>query len=309
MRSDLLAADPKCPACGAPATIVSDAVLHEDTAFLVCGCYDPGDYPLAEAVPPPRPIAPPCAFCGAVETRTWFAAAKRWRYVRECAADCGCPACIEGRRCAELVEARRLAEIVARERDKRGQRLGAAGIPRAYEHCEIATYQALPEVALAKEQVLAFAARLSEHLTAGRGLWFIGPTGTGKTHLAVAVLRLAIDAGWGGLYCWTRDYLRDLRGSYDDRRLDPLPRLLAAPVLLLDDVGEARVDRNPEHVREALIDVLGHRHMDLRPTLVTTNRTRLELREDTDERITSRLAEMCQVVVMDGPDYRLREDA
>jgi len=309
MRSDFVAADPKCPACGASAKLVQDPVLDEIAAFLACDCYGPGDYPLAEATPPPRPASGPCTDCGAAETRTWVAAIRRWRYMRDCTTECACAACEERRdrethAAAQAEMAQRLVAILDCER-----RLRAAGIPRAYGRCEIATYQALPEVATAKQRVIEFAGRLSDHLNAGRGLWFIGPTGTGKTHLAVAVLKLAIDAGWGGLYCWTRDYLRDLRASYDDRQLDPLPRLLGASVLLLDDVGEARLDRNPEWVREALIDVLGHRHMDLRPTLVTSNRSRRELREDLDERITSRLAEMCEVVVLEGPDYRLREGA
>lgn len=301
-------APPECPACGAPGKLVDDPVLHETTAFLACGCYGADDYPLADAEAPPRPVADPCAWCGAVELRTWVAAIRRWRYVRECAAGCGCPECAERAQRAETAAVERemhdqLAMIAECDR-----RLAAAGIPRAYAQCEIASFRALPEVADARQQVCAFAVHLVERLNAGRGLWFIGPTGTGKTHLAVAALRLAVEAGWRGLYCWTRDYLRDLRRSYDDHNLDPLPRLIEAPLLLLDDLGESRVDRNPEHVREALIDVLGRRHMDLRPTLVTSNRTRGELREDLDERITSRLAEMCEVVVLEGPDYRLRSD-
>ena len=43
--------------------------------------------------------------------------------------------------------------------------------------------------------VRSFVSRIDEHLDAGRGLWFVGPVGTGKTTLAMLVSKAALKAG------------------------------------------------------------------------------------------------------------------
>ena len=40
-----------------------------------------------------------------------------------------------------------------------------------------------------------FATSIDDKLDGGRGLWFMGPVGTGKTTLAMLVSKAAIDAG------------------------------------------------------------------------------------------------------------------
>jgi DNA replication protein DnaC len=64
-------------------------------------------------------------------------------------------------------------------------------VPQRYEHCTFQTYQvstASQERAL--EEATRFAAR---YPNVSRGLMFTGPTGVGKTHLAVAVLRALVE--------------------------------------------------------------------------------------------------------------------
>ena len=41
--------------------------------------------------------------------------------------------------------------------------------------------------------VRRFVDRIDEHLDAGRGLWFMGPVGTGKTTLAMLVSKAALE--------------------------------------------------------------------------------------------------------------------
>src|SRR5947209_12710963 len=43
--------------------------------------------------------------------------------------------------------------------------------------------------------VRRYAATIDQQLDSGRGLWFMGPVGTGKTTLAMLVSKAALDAG------------------------------------------------------------------------------------------------------------------
>lgn len=300
---------PHCPVCETPAIPVTDPILREETPVLRCGCFGLGDV-LAAGVTPPRELLPPCPSCGAVEIRTWLPILRRWNYHRACAPECSCEEC-EKRRHREA-DAQRHAEAERQSREHLQQvaehdaRLAAARIPARFGACTIEGFErsALNEPAV--EAVAAYVADLGDHLSAGRGLWLVGPVGVGKTHLAVAVLRCALGAGFAGLYLPAREYMRQLRHSYGDEAPDPLPEAGGVQLLVFDDLGSVRLDRNPEHVREALLDLLDRRYLDMRPTIITSNRTAKELREEIDERIVSRLSETCARIVLPGEDYRLR---
>src|SRR5947209_1681005 len=71
----------------------------------------------------------------------------------------------------------------------------SAVIPRRYRDAAFDR----PPVTDIEPQVVAavrrFAERIDDRLDAGRGLWFMGPVGTGKTTLAMLVSKAALNAG------------------------------------------------------------------------------------------------------------------
>ena len=73
-------------------------------------------------------------------------------------------------------------------------------------------------------------------------------------------------------------------------------------MLALDDLGSEQVT---DWVREQLFLVINSRYEQMLPTIITTNDSLESLEEHVGQRITSRIAGMCQGVVLDGPDYRL----
>jgi DNA replication protein DnaC len=155
-------------------------------------------------------------------------------------------------------------------------------------------------------EVRAFADRIERQLDEGRGLSFVGQTGTGKTTLAMLVSKAALAAGRTvAIYSMPR-LLTVIRQTYDDgalqRDIDLIDRLVAVDLLHVDDLGAERT--NP-WVLEQLYSIVNGRYEEQRSIVLTTNITeRQELRDQVGERTLSRLSEMCQDIPVYGDDRR-----
>src|SRR5438128_761583 len=96
-------------------------------------------------------------------------------------------------------------------RERAGRmRLADANIPKRYQHCTLDNFSAYNE---SLERAAVLARRVADAFPViGRGLLLEGQPGVGKTHLAVAVLKQAIEATSAhGLFYDTRDLLRVIR--------------------------------------------------------------------------------------------------
>jgi DNA replication protein DnaC len=154
--------------------------------------------------------------------------------------------------------------------------------------------------------VRAYVRRLDEHLDSGRGLWFEGDVGTGKTTLAMLVSKAALDAGRTvAIYSLPR-LLAEIRTTFDedaDRSyVALLDRLTAVDLLHVDDVG---AEKTSPWVLEQLYALVNARYEEERSMLITTNLDREALAEQIGARTVSRLSEMCEVLPLYGSDARL----
>jgi DNA replication protein DnaC len=143
-------------------------------------------------------------------------------------------------------------------------------------------------------------------IDANRGLVLWGTFGTGKTHLAAAVVRRRLSEGVIGLFIKTPALLNRMRATFDKDSTGPTAaELLAAvkrvPLLVLDDLG---VEKTTDWVLETLYEIVDSRYCDGLPLVITTNLTAPELRKQIGKRIASRLAEMCVWIEMNGDDRR-----
>jgi DNA replication protein DnaC len=121
-------------------------------------------------------------------------------------------------------------------------------------------------------QVRAFVRSIDDNLEGGRGLWFDGPVGTGKTSLAILVAKAAKDAGRSYAVYPVPRLLAEIKRTFDrdasDSYLGFFRRLCTVDVLVLDDLG---AEKQTEWVLEQLYSIVNERWQDRRSIVVTTN--------------------------------------
>ena len=106
----------------------------------------------------------------------------------------------------------------------------------------------------------------------GRGIYFCGDVGVGKTHLAVAVMNELISRKRvPALFVTVPELLDNMRGAYNDpgRDIDEwMDSVKNAELLLLDDLGAERAN---DWVRERIFVIVNHRYREELPTIFTSN--------------------------------------
>jgi DNA replication protein DnaC len=98
---------------------------------------------------------------------------------------------------------------------------------------------------------------------------FLGPPGTGKSHLAQAIGQAAIQQGYRVLYREAHTLLDELAdATLDGTRKEHMEWLVSMPLLILDDLGMRKL---PMTAAEDLLEIIMRRY-ERASTLVTSNR-------------------------------------
>jgi DNA replication protein DnaC len=98
---------------------------------------------------------------------------------------------------------------------------------------------------------------------------FLGPGGTGKSHLAQAIGQAAIQQGYRVLYRETHVLLDDLAEAVaDGTRKEFMESLTTVPLLIIDDFGMRKL---PMTAAEDLLEIVMRRY-ERASTLLTSNR-------------------------------------
>ncbi|HVF02014.1 MAG TPA: AFG1/ZapE family ATPase [Rubrobacteraceae bacterium] len=154
-------------------------------------------------------------------------------------------------------------------------------------------------------RVEEYLANWEENREEGRGLYLCGGVGTGKTHLAVAILNeLVRKKRVPSLFVTVPELLDNLRETYNKpgRNLDEwMDAVQNAEFLVLDDLGS---ERPTEWVRERIFVIVNHRYREALPTVFTSNIGPEELPAQLSGRTASRIIAMCEGVEIEGDDYR-----
>lgn len=161
------------------------------------------------------------------------------------------------------------------------------GIPKLYADCSLETYRGNDRLITA----------LRECRT--DGIVLRGPTGCGKTHLAIAIIRD------NGVFITVPDLLLKIRSSFQgggETEEEIIRHYSSLPTLVLDDFG---AEKTSEFAITTLYIILDRRIRDCRRTIITTNLTQDQIEETFGARIASRLAGM-ENIKINMPDHRKR---
>lgn len=238
------------------------------------------------------PPEPKCRYCGRGLEPLGAALLGQVRWVSH--EPCGC----EG----ELAEQ---AERERREREEAeaemARRIAASGIKRRFRNAQTSIPAAV-----------SYLGRFGD--IQGRGLYFRGGVGTGKTTAASAIARALVYTGYSVIVTTTLEMLDSIQDTYGTgaKSAEGVGRYGRCDLLVLDDLGKEGAN---SWAMTTLFQVVNRRYEEMLPTIVTSQYGIEEIERrlarggerETAAAIASRLRETCEVVDLGNRDRRRRE--
>ena len=217
-----------------------------------------------------------------------------------------CPECEHEKEKARSLreEANARAEIAAWRIE---QLMGRACIPprfanRSFENFRTEEPDQRNALALCMDYSLT---HWEETMKAGRAMIILGRPGTGKTHLAAAMVRSVVSRGFPAVYVKEADIFRQIKESYMSRTVSErqaMADFVKPALLVIDEVG--RQYGTPAE-RSMFFDVVDKRYEAMRPTVLVSNLDTPNFREFLGPAILSRLCEGGGVFLsLTGKDMR-----
>ncbi len=160
-----------------------------------------------------------------------------------------------------------------------------------------------------------------EAVRKGESLFLTGKQGSGKTHLAIALMgcwyseTLALHENkiypmkGAPVFLPVVELLLEIKNSWreqEDKRteseMEVLNKYSRCPFLVLDDLGAEKMS---EWSRTVFYLLLDRRYRDMKQTIITSNLTQGQIATEFDARVASRISEMGVCLNLGDKDWRL----
>ena len=137
-----------------------------------------------------------------------------------------------------------------------------------------------------------YADNFDTRLSAGGGMIFCGEAGTGKTHLASAIINKIIHDQYASVFMSALAATRHVKATYAKdsykSESDAIKDFLRPDLLVIDEVG---VQFGTDAEKIILFEIINQRYQHVKPTILISNLTLDELSEYIGERVVDRMYE------------------
>lgn len=185
------------------------------------------------------------------------------------------------------------------EKSDRIERYRKSGVPERYFKESLDTYKINNEMqATAAKAATNFlhAVKCGEF----KSLVMIGNAGTGKTHLACAIIREA-----GGKYRTAPDIVEEMRRAKsftaNDTEADIIKYYGHVPLLVIDEIGRGIAATDEKYM---LYQILNARYNTRKPTILISNHKKADFLQYIGVAVADRLVESAEILELNGESYR-----
>lgn len=130
---------------------------------------------------------------------------------------------------------------------------------------------------------------------------FLGKTGTGKNHLAAAMIRERITKGRSAVIWRVKKLIDELLGASLDEKRDMLRELYAVDLLILNELGRST---DKKFFQDTFFDLFDERHENYRQTVIISNLNKNETLGMFDVALQRKLSESSKVMEFTWDNYK-----
>lgn len=234
-----------------------------------------------------------CSICGNEYTQRFVPYINLW---------CGeCDCVIDQRKAGE----QKLCEMQRQRKIERN--ICNSDIPKLYSKSTFETFEERPEIKKAINISKKYAELFQKLKEDGKGILFIGNTGSGKTHLAIAIAQEVLKQGYTVKFASVANIIArtNYADDYGRTEAETIMSLSKCSLLILDDICVVNVS---DRWKRVLLTIIDNRVNAVKPTIFTSNISNVEeIKTLLNEQIYDRITGNCTTINVTAESFRRKK--